>query len=105
VNPFEHTCASRQRSKKVKNATKAWICDKVMDWVRDKPDIGAKELQNRLLQTHFVEINYKRVHAGYQLALDKVYGDWKNSLMACIVGKLRWRRGVLAVLSSLSIIW
>lgn len=79
MNPFEHTCASRQRSKKVKNATKAWICDKVMDWVRDKPDIGAKELQNRLLQTHFVEINYKRVHAGYQLALDKVYGDWKNS--------------------------
>jgi hypothetical protein len=50
-----------------------------MDWVKDNPDIGAKELQNRILQTHFVEINYKRVHAGYQLALDKVYGTWKDN--------------------------
>ncbi|KAL6620789.1 hypothetical protein ACP70R_035928 [Stipagrostis hirtigluma subsp. patula] len=73
VNPYKHTCGSRQRSKKLKNASKAWIAETVMDWVRDNAAIGAKELQRRILETHSVEINYNRVYNGYRRALDKLY--------------------------------
>ena len=41
--------------------------------------MGAKELQRRIHETHKVKINYKRVHAGRELAITKLYGSWRES--------------------------
>lgn len=46
-----------------------------MGWVGENAAIVDKELQRRILGSHFVEINYKRSPcrvSGYQLALEKV---------------------------------
>jgi hypothetical protein len=45
VNPYKHTCSSRCRSKKMKTATKFWVCEQVSEWLREEPNVGAKELQ------------------------------------------------------------
>jgi len=37
---------------------------------------GSKALQRKLKEHHKVEINYKRVYMGKELAPEKVYGDW-----------------------------
>lgn len=75
----KHNCASTQRNEKAKNATKAWICERVMDWLRKDATIGASELERRLHEKYHIHIPYKRVHAGRSIALDKIYGCWEDS--------------------------
>jgi hypothetical protein len=43
-NPAAHDCTSRRKAKKVKNATKFWVYDKVKDWLIEDATLGAKEL-------------------------------------------------------------
>ncbi len=49
------------------------------DWLLEDATVGAKELQRRIHETHKVLINYKRVFAGRELALTKLYGSWNES--------------------------
>ena len=79
MNPYPHTCSSRRRSKKMKNATKFWVCETVLEWIREEPCVGAKELQRRIKDKYKIQVPYKRVHAGRGLALDKVFGKWQDS--------------------------
>lgn len=79
VNPYRHTFSSRRSSKKMKNATKFWVCETVLDWVREDPCVGAKEMQRRIKDKYKCQIPYKRVYAGRELALDKVYGRSQDS--------------------------
>ncbi|XP_066323865.1 uncharacterized protein, partial [Miscanthus floridulus] len=51
-NSFQHTCSSTRRKKKVVNATKHWICEKVKDWLIDDATLGAKALQKKLKEHH-----------------------------------------------------
>jgi len=41
--------------------------------------MGAKELQRRLKDDYKVMVHYKRVYYGKNLALDRLYGPWKES--------------------------
>jgi hypothetical protein len=77
--PCDHDCYSTRRKKKVKNATKRWICEKVKDWLIEDATLGAKTLQQKLKEHHKVKIHYKRVYMGKLLALKQVYGDWDSS--------------------------
>jgi hypothetical protein len=78
-NPTAHDCTSTRRVKKVKNATKHWVCDKVKDWLIEDATTGAKELQRRIKDDYKVTVPYKRVYMGQQLALNQLYGDWDSS--------------------------
>ncbi|XP_047064082.1 uncharacterized protein LOC124671797 [Lolium rigidum] len=78
-NPCDHDCSSARRKKKVKNATKYWVCEKVKDWLIEDATLGATELQKKLKEHHKVKIHYKRVYMGKLLALRELYGDWDNS--------------------------
>jgi hypothetical protein len=78
-NPCNHDCSSARRKKKVKNATKYWVCEKVKDWLIEDATLGAKELQKKLKEHHKVYIHYKRVYMGKLLALQQLYGDWDSS--------------------------
>jgi len=69
-NSFQHTCSSTRRKKKVVNATKHWICEKVKDWLIDDATLGAKALQKKLKEHHKVHIHYMRVYKGMELALN-----------------------------------
>ncbi|XP_066164625.1 protein FAR-RED IMPAIRED RESPONSE 1 [Oryza sativa Japonica Group] len=79
TNPFPHECSSTRRSETIKATSKFWICEKVKDWLLEDASVGAKELQRRIHETHKVKINYKRVHAGRELAITKLYDSWRES--------------------------
>ncbi len=79
VHEMYHGCLSTRKSEKVRNAKRAWVCDKVMGWLREDASVGAMELRRRIKDTHKVTIPYKRVHSGRELAMSKLYGDWDSS--------------------------
>ena len=54
----------------MKNATKFWICEKVKDFLIVDATLGAAALANKLKEHHKVNINYKRVYDGNELALN-----------------------------------
>jgi len=47
-NPCAHACSSTRRKKRVKNATKFWICEKVKDFLIVDATLGAAELVKKL---------------------------------------------------------
>uniref|UniRef100_A0A8R7PZW5 Uncharacterized protein n=1 Tax=Triticum urartu TaxID=4572 RepID=A0A8R7PZW5_TRIUA len=61
-NPCGHDCSSTRRKKKMKNATKFWICDEVKDWLIEDATLGAKALRKKIKEHHKVDIHYKRVY-------------------------------------------
>ena len=63
----------------MKNETKFWICEKVKDFLIADATLGATELQKKLKEHHKVNINYKRVYDGNEIALKQLYGDWDSS--------------------------
>jgi hypothetical protein len=63
----------------MKHDTSAWVSEQVLDWVREEPSVGAKELQRMIKEKHNIHVHYKRVHAGRILALEKVFGKWHES--------------------------
>jgi len=71
-----HLCSSTRRKKKVRNATKNWICEKVKDFLIDDATLKADALQKKIKERYKVHISYKRVYMGKELAPEKVYGDW-----------------------------
>lgn len=79
VNPYNHDCSSTRRKKKLRNATKFWICAKVKDFLIENATLGAKALQQKLKEHHKVHIPSKRVYMGKELALKQLYGDWGSS--------------------------
>ncbi|RLN28084.1 uncharacterized protein C2845_PM05G11130 [Panicum miliaceum] len=78
-NPRQHTCSSARRSKVLKNATKFWVCEQVKDWLMEDASLTAKELQRRIKDKHKVEVPYKRVYAGKELAHTQLFGSWDSS--------------------------
>lgn len=78
-NNFDHDCTSTRRKKKVRNATKFWICKKVKDFLIEDATLWARALQKKIKEHHKVHINYKRVYMGKQLALKELYSDWDSS--------------------------
>ncbi|XP_066361349.1 uncharacterized protein [Miscanthus floridulus] len=78
-NPSAHCCSSSRRKKRVRNATRHWICEKVKDWLIQDATLGASALQEKLKEHYKVTIHYKRVFDGKNLALKHLYGDWDSS--------------------------
>nr|XP_045085045.1 uncharacterized protein LOC109761194 [Aegilops tauschii subsp. strangulata] len=61
-NSCGHDCSSTKRKKKIKNATKRWICEHVKDWLIDDATLGPKALRKKLKEHHGINIKYKRVY-------------------------------------------
>ncbi|KAK1630606.1 hypothetical protein QYE76_004921 [Lolium multiflorum] len=89
TNPFDHDCSSTKNQKKVKNATKHWICEKVKDWLIEDATLGADELRKKLKEHYKIKIHYKRVYMeGFRvgcrpyLAVDSTFltGRFKGQL-------------------------
>jgi hypothetical protein len=45
----------------------------------EEKNIKPKELQRRLKEHYMVNISYKRVYDGKELAMEELYGNWKCS--------------------------
>ena len=70
---YLHTYQSK-RSGVCKGVTQFWVCEQVIDWLKEDATVGATELQRRLKDEYKILILYRRVWNGKNLALDKLYG-------------------------------
>ncbi|XP_048574562.1 aspartate, glycine, lysine and serine-rich protein-like isoform X2 [Triticum urartu] len=61
-NSCGHDFSSTKRKKKIKNATKRWICEHVKDWLIEDATLGPKALRKKLKEHHGINIKYKRVY-------------------------------------------
>jgi hypothetical protein len=79
VNPFPHTCPSVERKETLKIAKSRWCADVMLEWVRDNPCIGPTALIKKIHEKYRINVPYMRVFYGKEIALDKIYGPWKDS--------------------------
>ena len=73
-NPYPHICQSKRRPGVCKGVTQFWVCEQVIDWLKEDATVGATELQRRLKDEYKILIPYRRVWNGKNLVLDKLYG-------------------------------
>jgi hypothetical protein len=59
--------------------TQYWVCEQVLDWLKENGIVGAKELKRRLKDRHKIDVTYRKVYLRKQLAMDKIYGPWGES--------------------------
>ena len=55
------------------------MCDQVLDWLKEDGTLGATVLKKKLKETYKVDVTYRKVYLGKQLAMDKIYGPWNKS--------------------------
>jgi len=60
-------------------ASNKWVADRVVDLLREEPEMGPNELQDRLKKKYSMKVPYHRVVRGKNRALDIIYGKWADS--------------------------
>jgi hypothetical protein len=81
VLPFEHNCIGAGKVNS-KMASKRWVAERVIGWLKKKSNLGTSELQDKLFETYEVEVGYNTVWKGKQLALDSIFGSWEESFQS-----------------------
>ncbi|WVZ79860.1 hypothetical protein U9M48_027388 [Paspalum notatum var. saurae] len=77
--PHKHTCASTGKFEHNCMATNHWFKDRVINYFRADPTIGAKALKEKLEEKYCIKISYYVAWDGRQMALDGVLGGWEDS--------------------------
>jgi len=49
--------------------TQLWVRDQVLDWLKEDGNLGPKELKGKLKEHHKVDVSYRKVYIGKQLAM------------------------------------
>ena len=76
-NPYPHEeCHNTRRAGACVGVTKFWVRDQVIDWLKEDGKLGATELKKKLKESHKVDVTYRKVYLGKQLAMDTIYGLW-----------------------------
>jgi len=60
-------------------ASNKWVAERIVDLLREDPDIKPKELEKRLNKRYSIQIPYDRVFRGKERAMDIIYGKWDDS--------------------------
>jgi hypothetical protein len=60
-------------------ANQYWVRDRVIQWLRQDPTIGAFALKKKLKEKYLITLLYWIVYNGRQLALDEILGKWEDS--------------------------
>jgi hypothetical protein len=79
----KHDCASTSKVTG-KEASAAWIANRVKPMLIKEPGLGAREMQYRLEDQFTVTLSYNKVWEGRKLALKELHGTWEDSF------KLLW---------------
>ncbi|KAK3131503.1 hypothetical protein QOZ80_6AG0507320 [Eleusine coracana subsp. coracana] len=76
--PHEHECVGTEKLVS-SMASHKWVAERVVSWLRKKPELGAGALQDRLLEKYSVEVHYNTVWLGRHKAMEAIYGSWEES--------------------------
>ena len=74
----KHTCGSFNNCGETMAPNK-WVAERVVDLLREDPEMTPKELQDRLKKKYSIEVPYDRVFRGKLRAMDIIYGKWNDS--------------------------
>ena len=74
----KHTCSSFNNYGETMASNK-WVAERVVDLLREDPEMTPKELQDRLKKKYSIEVPYDRVFRGKLRAMDIIYGKWNDS--------------------------
>jgi hypothetical protein len=74
----KHTCGSVNKCGDTMASNK-WVVERVVDFLRDTPTMGTKDLQVELKKKYKIEVPYSRVFRGKEKALDMINGKWDDS--------------------------
>jgi hypothetical protein len=44
--------------------TQFWVCEQVLDWLKEDGKLGAKELKRKLKESHKIDVTYSKVYLG-----------------------------------------
>ncbi|WVZ77549.1 hypothetical protein U9M48_025406 [Paspalum notatum var. saurae] len=93
----KHTCGSFNKCGETMASNK-WVANRVLDLLREDPDMEPKKLQDALKKKYSMEVPYDRVVRGKWRALDTIYGKWGDSydllpayqaeLLRCLPGSI-----------------
>jgi len=56
------------------------VRDQVIDWLKEDGKLGSTELKKKLKESHKVDVTYRKVYLGKQLAMYTIYGPWVKVL-------------------------
>ena len=77
--PNKHYCKSTSKVEDNCMANQFWVRDRVIQWLRQDPTIGASALKNKLEEKYLIKLSYWIVYNGRGLALDEILGKWEDS--------------------------
>ena len=78
TNGPKHTCGSFNNCGET-IASNKWVAERVVDLLREDPEMGPKDLHSRLQKKYSIDIPYHRVYRGKHRAMDIIYGKWDDS--------------------------
>ena len=78
TNGPNHTCGSFNNCGET-IASNKWVAERVVDLLREDPEMGPKDLHSRLQKKYSIDIPYHRVYRGKHRAMDIIYGKWDDS--------------------------
>lgn len=78
LNKNGHRCVSTGRIH-TKVASKAWVAEKVGPILKKYPNLGAKDLKERLEEKYTFVLSYATVWSGRQMAAERLFGSWEDS--------------------------
>ena len=70
-------------------ATNHWVKDRIINWLREDPTLGAKVLKEKL-EKYCIQLSYYIVWDGRQMALDEVMGAWED----IFIHVFSWKREI-----------
>jgi hypothetical protein len=85
-----HTCTSSAK-RRTTIPSSAWVASKVIHHLRKDSTIGTKKMKELLEDEHNCEIHYDTVWKGRQMAMDELFGTWRQSFQMLF----NWRAEVL----------
>jgi hypothetical protein len=62
-------------------ATNGWVRDRVINTLRDEPNIGAAALLKELEKNYSIKLSYYVVWDGRRMALEQLMGKWEDSFV------------------------
>jgi hypothetical protein len=78
ILPHQHTCPSTSMLDG-KMTSRAWVKERVGDWLRKNLTVGAKEVKNKLEDEFHVKLTYNKAWYGRRDALDQIHRSWDES--------------------------
>ena len=60
-------------------ASQGWIADRLEDWVKKNPGVGAKAARGKLQDDYNIKLEYNKTWHGMQVALNQIHGSYEDN--------------------------